>query len=362
MSGPSPRVLEHMVDVVSYPEGKKCSSHRLLRLLKIRLVDEQEIFERAQLGLQTVLTPTEIFLRDPNSDLKCLAGSHVAIVMDRSWALLIEISALCVSRSIVSRHVNGIQTSRDHMIIFVIAKEVAMKIQKNVVFLNVVSGVSLMETVGNLTIASSIYNSFSWIIISNRVAFNGGIGLSGKLNMVPMMEKRVSTTVKLKYKMAMALSGDDVGFNVKNVDDRDLKCVFINSNSKNDPATEAANFTFQVIVLNYPGQTRNKNAQVINCHTSHIAVKFAKLLTKIDRRSGKEREKEPNFVKNGDTLIVKMNPTKPVVVETFSAYPPFSRFVVEKHFYMAFCETNFDMLQVGFVPDRLPAEETLRFR
>ncbi|KAK8638817.1 hypothetical protein V6N13_137226 [Hibiscus sabdariffa] len=231
MAGPSPRVLEHMIDVVLYPEGKKCSSHRLLRLLKIRLVAEQEIFERVQLELQTVLTPTEIFLRDPNSDLKCLAGLHVAIVMDRSWALLIEISALCVSRSIVSRHVNGIQTSRDHMIIFVIVKEVAMKIQKNVVFLNVVSGVSLMEIVGNLTIASSIYNSFSGIIISNRVAFNGGIGLNGTLKLDMIVSIGLTTKIKSvemhHESLSKALSGDDVGFNVKNVDDRDLKWVLL---------------------------------------------------------------------------------------------------------------------------------------
>ncbi|KAL4341660.1 hypothetical protein GQ457_08G033800 [Hibiscus cannabinus] len=46
-----PHDLEHIVDVVLYPKGEKCSSHHLLRLLKnhFRTVDEQEIFEMAQL-------------------------------------------------------------------------------------------------------------------------------------------------------------------------------------------------------------------------------------------------------------------------------------------------------------------------
>ncbi|MED6137075.1 Elongation factor 1-alpha, partial [Stylosanthes scabra] len=66
----------------------------------------------------------------------------------------------------------------------------------------------------------------------------------------------------------------------------------------------------------------------LDCHTSHIAVKFAELLTKIDRRSGKELEKEPKFLKNGDAGLVKMIPTKPMVVETFSEYPPLGRFAV----------------------------------
>ncbi|KAM3306119.1 hypothetical protein P3S67_012989 [Capsicum chacoense] len=62
--------------------------------------------------------------------------------------------------------------------------------------------------------------------------------------------------------------------------------------------------------------------------TSHIAVKFAEILTKIDRRSDKELEKEPKFLKNGNAGMVKMIPTKPMVVETFVEYPPLGGFAV----------------------------------
>ena len=43
-----------------------------------------------------------------------------------------------------------------------------------------------------------------------------------------------------------AIPGDNVGFNVKNIAVKDIRRGFVASNSKNDPAKEAADFTAQV--------------------------------------------------------------------------------------------------------------------
>jgi len=125
-----------------------------------------------------------------------------------------------------------------------------------------------------------------------------------------------------------AVPGDNVGFNVKNVSVKDLKRGFVASDSKNDPARETDHFTAQVIVLNHPGQIQAGYSPVLDCHTAHIACKFAELLTKIDRRTGKELEAGPKFVKSGDSCIVKMIPSKPMCVETFATYAPLGRFAV----------------------------------
>lgn len=59
-----------------------------------------------------------------------------------------------------------------------------------------------------------------------------------------------------------------------------------------------------------------------------IACKFAELVEKIDRRTGKVMEAAPKFVKSGDAAIVKLVPQKPLCVETYSDYPPLGRFAV----------------------------------
>jgi elongation factor 1-alpha len=128
--------------------------------------------------------------------------------------------------------------------------------------------------------------------------------------------------------LAEGVPGDNVGFNIKNVSVKEIRRGFVCSDSKNDPAKEAGSFNAQVIVLNHPGQIGAGYSPVVDCHTAHIACKFAELLEKIDRRSGKKLEDAPKFIKSGDAAIVKMVPTKQMCVESFSDYPPLGRFAV----------------------------------
>ncbi|XP_056176398.1 uncharacterized protein LOC115684023 isoform X2 [Syzygium oleosum] len=200
-----PRVLEHIVDVVLYLEGEKHSTHRLLRSVKNRFgsTDELGVFEMSQLGLEAVLNPSEILLSEDHSESEVMAGLAVAVVMDGSRTFLLEIQALCLSSSTVSRQVNGIQGSRADMIISVLVKQAGLKLQENAIFLNVVSGVTLTETSGDLAIAAAICSSFLEFPIPSGVAFIGEIGLGGELRVVPRIEKRVHTVAKLGYKMCI---------------------------------------------------------------------------------------------------------------------------------------------------------------
>jgi elongation factor 1-alpha len=136
-------------------------------------------------------------------------------------------------------------------------------------------------------------------------------------------------TVEMHHtQLEEAIPGDNVGFNVKNISVKDIRRGHVVGDSKNDPPKEAVSFVAQVIVMNHPNVIENGYCPVLDCHTSHIACKFEKLIAKIDKRTGKEAEEEPKSIKNTEAALVQLVPQKSMVVEVFKDYPPLGRFAV----------------------------------
>jgi len=144
----------------------------------------------------------------------------------------------------------------------------------------------------------------------------------------PMVTTEVKSVEMHHQALEKAEPGDNVGFNVKNVSVKDIRRGNVCGDSKNDPPKPSESFNAQVIILNHPGQISAGYAPVLDCHTAHIACKFKELVEKIDRRSGKKLEDNPQSVKSGDAAIVKMIPQKSMCVESFADYAPLGRFAV----------------------------------
>jgi len=143
---------------------------------------------------------------------------------------------------------------------------------------------------------------------------------------------QISTEVKSiemhHEQLQQANPGDNIGFNVKGLSVKDLRRGYVCGDSKNDPPFGCSDFTAQIIIMNHPGQIHAGYAPVLDCHTAHIACKFSEILSKLDKRTGKETEAFPKFVKKGDSAMVRLEPSKPMCVEAFAEYAPLGRFAV----------------------------------
>jgi len=145
----------------------------------------------------------------------------------------------------------------------------------------------------------------------------------------PSTHKAEVKSVEMHHEsLAEALPGDNVGFNVKSLSVKDIKRGMVAGDTKNKPPKQALSFDAQVIVLNHPGEIHAGYQPVLDCHTAHIACKFAEIKQKVDRRSGKIQEENPKMVKSGDAAMIRLVPSKPMCVESFKEFPPLGRFAV----------------------------------
>ncbi len=127
--------------------------------------------------------------------------------------------------------------------------------------------------------------------------------------------------------LAQAIPGDNVGFNVKGVDKKDVKRGEVVGPVDNPP-TVAAEFTAQIVVLEHPTAIGKGYTPVFHIHTAQIACTIVEILEKKDPKTGATMQKNPDFIKTGDVAIVKIKPLKPVVVEKFQMFPPLGRFAI----------------------------------
>ncbi|MGC8556486.1 translation elongation factor EF-1 subunit alpha [Fervidicoccus sp.] len=121
--------------------------------------------------------------------------------------------------------------------------------------------------------------------------------------------------------------GDNIGFNVRGVTKTDIKRGDVAGHLTNPP-TVAKEFTARLFIIWHPSAVTVGYTPVIHAHTASIAAKITELVSKLDPRTGKEAEKNPQFLKQGDTAIVKFQPIKQMVVEKFSEFPALGRFAM----------------------------------
>jgi elongation factor 1-alpha len=121
--------------------------------------------------------------------------------------------------------------------------------------------------------------------------------------------------------------GDNVGFNVRGISRNDIRRGDV-AGSANNPPSIAKSFTAQIVVLQHPSAIAAGYTPVFHCHTAQVACTFEELIKTVDPRSGETKEEHPSFIKAGDVAVVKIRPTRPMVIEPAKDFPPLGRFAI----------------------------------
>jgi elongation factor 1-alpha len=128
-------------------------------------------------------------------------------------------------------------------------------------------------------------------------------------------------------KMEKAEPGDNIGFNVRGIEKKDVKRGDVAGHTTNPP-TVADEFTARIIVIWHPTALAVGYTPVLHLHTASIACRVSEIVSRLDPKTGKEAEKNPQFIKQGDAAIVKFKPIRPLCVEKYNDFPPLGRFAM----------------------------------
>ncbi|WP_456472462.1 translation elongation factor EF-1 subunit alpha [Methanocaldococcus sp.] len=142
-------------------------------------------------------------------------------------------------------------------------------------------------------------------------------GVSGEVKSIEMHHEQIP----------QAEPGDNIGFNVRGVSKKDIKRGDVCGHPDNPP-TVADEFTAQIVILQHPTAITVGYTPVFHAHTAQVACTFVELLKKLDPRTGQVIEENPQFLKTGDAAIVRIKPTKPMVIENVREIPQLGRFAI----------------------------------
>jgi len=135
-------------------------------------------------------------------------------------------------------------------------------------------------------------------------------------------------TIEMHHEqIQQAMPGDNIGANIRGVAKNDIRRGDV-AGPVDNPPTVAKSFIARIIVLNHPTAITKGYTPVFHCHTAQVACRFEELIKKFNPRTGEVIEENPQFLKTGDAALVKIVPTRPMVIEPVSEFPQLGRFAV----------------------------------
>ena len=156
----------------------------------------------------------------------------------------------------------------------------------------------------------------------------GTMKINDKLVFVPSGAQGEVKSIEMHHEQVNeAFPGDNVGFNVRGVGKGDIKRGDVACHPQN-AAKPVKEFTAQIIVLNHPSVISKGYTPVFHVHTSQVACTVTEIVKKMDPKTGAAVTENADFLKTGDAAIIKIKPTKPLIIEKQSDMPELARFAI----------------------------------
>lgn len=221
-----PKILEHMVDTVLYFEGEKGNNFRVLRSVKNRFgnVNEIGIFEMSSLGLEEVKNPSSLFISDRGV---AISGSTIFAGMEGTRPILVEIQALVSKSHMVAprRAVVGWDLNRLSMMIAVLSSRYGVNLSNFEVYLNVVGGLRVLEPAADVAVICSLISAIKNKPLEKDMIAFGEVGLSGEVRRISNVDARLKEAAKLGFKKFVIPSGSKISIDTKGLIIEEIKHI-----------------------------------------------------------------------------------------------------------------------------------------
>ena len=209
-----PMILEHMVDTVLNFSGEGYSSYRMLRAVKNRYgnTDELGIFEMSEGGLVPVMDKSGLYW---NREDSAVSGVAMTIALEGNTPLGAEIQALA-ARTIFPyprRTSRGIELNRFQLLTAVIDRRCNISTNNHDLYINVAGGLTLQDPSADLcacaAIASALKNT---PLRPPKTCWLGEVGLAGEIRPVTRIDQRLKEAARLGFHTAVVSSREQVKF------------------------------------------------------------------------------------------------------------------------------------------------------
>lgn len=195
-----PRVLEHIVDTVLYFEGERNAEYRVLRAVKNRFGNTNEIgiFEMRENGLVDVPDASKMFLSEQNDNT---SGTVIIPALEGTRPLLVEIQALVAPTPYVPprRTSDSIDIKKIQLLLAVLEKRVHLNIGSCDVYVKVAGGIKIDDPAVDLALCCAMASSFRNQNIKPQTIIFGEVGLAGEVRSVSQPDIRVREAIRMGF-------------------------------------------------------------------------------------------------------------------------------------------------------------------